>query len=142
MSVIEDAEARKALRAVAQEYNRELVADRGMDLEAQVLEVVQDLRESPYANGISIKEITERVSERYGDDFERKVTPHWIGHVIRRRLGLKTEKRHGNYVIASTEGPKLTRLLEKYGIAEDTRGDRDSGGFASGPSWSSPANKI
>src|ERR1039457_372384 len=47
MSVIEDAEARKALRAVAQEYNRELVADRGMDLEAQVLEVIRDLRDSP-----------------------------------------------------------------------------------------------
>ena len=72
MSVIEDAEARKALRDVAREYHKELVADRGMDLEAQVLEVIQDLRESPYANGISIKEITERVGERYGDDFERK----------------------------------------------------------------------
>jgi len=34
----------------------------------------------------------------------------------RRKLGLKTEKRHGNHVVAATEGPKLTRLLEKYGI--------------------------
>ena len=127
MSVIEDAEARKALHDVAREYHKELVADRGMDLEAEVLEVVQDLRESPYANGISIKEITERVSERYGDDFERKVTPHWIGHVIRRRLGLKTEKRHGIFVIAATEGPKLTRLLEKYGISPEDRGAGDSG---------------
>src|SRR5208337_5396831 len=104
MSVIEDAEARKALRDVAREYHKELVADRGMDLEAQVLEVIQDLRESPYANGISIKEIAERVSERYGDDFERKVTPHWIGYVVRRKLGLKTEKHHGIYVVAASEG--------------------------------------
>ena len=135
MSVIEDAEARLALREVAREYHKELVADRGMDLEAQVLEVIQDLRESPYANGISIKEIAERVSERYGDDFERKVTPHWIGHVIRRRLGLKTEKRHGNYMIAATEGPKLTRLFEKYSIASEDRAAGDSqnlGDFAGG----------
>jgi hypothetical protein len=97
------------------------------DLEAQVLEVIQDLRESPYANGISIKEIAERVGERYGDDFERKVTPHWIGSVVRRRLGLKTEKRHGSYMIAATEGAKLTRLLEKYGITVDSR---DLGDFA------------
>jgi len=129
MSVIEDTEARKALRQVAQEYNRELVADRGMDLEAQVLEVIQDLRESPYVNGISIKEIAERVGERYGDDFERKVTPHWIGSVVRRRLGLKTEKRHGIYMIAATEGAKLTRLFEKYGIGVDSQ---DSGDFAGG----------
>jgi hypothetical protein len=135
MSVIEDAEARKALGELARAYHKELVADRGMDLEAQVLEVVQDLRESPYANGISIKEIAERVSERYGDDFERKVTPHWIGHVLRRRLGLKTEKRHGNYMIAATEGPKLTRLLEKYGITSEDRaaGDfQNLGDFAGG----------
>jgi hypothetical protein len=128
MSVIEDAEARKALRAVAQEYNRELVADRGMDLEAQVLEVILDLRESPYANGIAIKEIAERVDERYGDDFERKVTPHWIGSVVRRRLGLKTEKRHGSYMIAATEGSKLTRLFEKYGIGVDSQDSGDSAG--------------
>jgi hypothetical protein len=136
MSVIEDAEARQALRQVAREYHKELVADRGMDLEAQVLEVIQDLRESPYADGLSIKEIAERVGERYGDDFERKVTPHWIGQVVRRRLGLKTEKRHGNYVIAATEGPKLVRLLEKYGVgaAEDhVAGDSgDFGDFAAG----------
>ena len=127
MSVIEDADARKALQQVAREYHKELVADRGMDLEAQVLEVIQELRDSPYANGISIKEIAERVGERYGDDFERKVTPHWIGHVVRRRLNLKTEKRHGIYVIASTEGAKVTRLLEKYGVAADPHGTEDSG---------------
>jgi hypothetical protein len=127
MSVIEDAEARQALRQVAREYHKELVADRGMDLEAQVLEIIQELRESPYANGISIKEITDRMSERYGDDFERKVTPHWIGHVIRKRLGLKTEKRHGTYMIATTEGPKVTRLLEKYGVTAEDRASGDSG---------------
>src|SRR3989441_7070691 len=37
LSVIEDAGAREALRQVAREYHKELVADRGMDMEAQVL---------------------------------------------------------------------------------------------------------
>ena len=60
MSVIEDEEARKALRQVAREYNRELVADRGMDFEAQVLEIIHELQESPYADALSIKEIAER----------------------------------------------------------------------------------
>src|SRR5712691_9887239 len=48
LSVIEDREARQALRQVAREYHRELVADRGMDIEAQVLEIIQELRELPY----------------------------------------------------------------------------------------------
>ena len=95
LSVIDDAEARQALREVAREYHRELVADRGMDMEAQVLEIIQELRDSPYADGLSIKEIAERMADRYGDDFERKVTPHWIGYVVRRKLGLKTERTPG-----------------------------------------------
>lgn len=121
LSVIDDAEARQALREVAREYHRELVADRGMDMEAQVLEIIQELRESPYADGVSIKEIAERMADRYGDDFERKVTPHWIGNVVRRKLGLKTERRRDGYFIAASEHTKLARLCEKYGIALDTQ---------------------
>jgi hypothetical protein len=118
MSVIEDSGARQALRLVAREYHRELVADRGMDLEAQVLEIIHDLQESPYTDVLSIKEITERLAERYGDDFERKVTPHWVGQVVRRRLQLKTERRRDGYVIAASERQKLSRLFERYGIAD------------------------
>jgi hypothetical protein len=120
MSVIDDAEARQTLREVAREYHRELVADRGMDLEAQVLEIIQELRDSPYTDGLAIKEIAERMAERHGDDFERKVTPHWIGYVIRRKLGLKTERRRDGYFIAPSEDMKLERLREKYGIVSES----------------------
>jgi hypothetical protein len=94
LSVIEDAEARRALRQVAREYHRELVADRGMDMEAQVLEIIQELQESSYGIGLSIKEVANRFIERHGEDFERKITPHWVGHVIRRKLGIRE-----NYII-------------------------------------------
>jgi len=130
LSVIEDAGARAALRQVAREYHRELVADRGMDIEAQVLEIIQELQESSDGAALSIQEITNRFIERHGEDFERKITPHWIGQIIRRKLQLRTEKRHGTYAIAFSESPKLDRLFEKYGIATD-RGDLgDSGDFA------------
>jgi len=54
--------------------------------------------------------------------------------VVRRRLGLKTEKRHGNYVIAATEAAKLTRLLEKYGVTTGpgSGGLRGLGGLYAG----------
>jgi hypothetical protein len=46
-----------------------------------------------------------------------------IGQIIRRKLGLKTERLKTGYVIASTETPKLARLYEKYGIeTEDEAG--------------------
>jgi hypothetical protein len=132
LSVIEDAGARQALRQVAREYHRELVADRGLDIEARVLEIIQELQESSYTPGLSIKEIATRFIEQHGEDFERKITPHWIGHIIRRKLGLKTEKRHGSYVIASSEAPKLARLYEKYGISVISGDLGDSGDFEGG----------
>jgi hypothetical protein len=115
LSVIEDAAARQSLRELMRDYHRELVADRGMDMEAQVLEIIRELEQSSYEPGISIKEITQRFVEKHGEDYERKITPHWIGRIVRRKLGLKTG-REGGYVIGSGEGPKLERLLEKYGL--------------------------
>ncbi len=116
LSVIEDAGAREALRQVARDYHRDLVADRGMDMEAQVLEIIQELRETPYGQALSIKEITNHFIDRHGEDFERKITPHWIGHIVRRKLGLKTDRHRGGYTIADSELPKLARLCEKYWI--------------------------
>ncbi len=51
---------------------------------------------------------------------------------MRRKLGLKTEKRHGSYVVAATEGPKLARLFEKYGVSPRQGDLGDSGDFAEG----------
>ena len=44
------------------------------------------------------------------------MTPHWVGHVIRRKLGLKTQRERDGYVIADSEDPKLSRLYDKYGM--------------------------
>jgi hypothetical protein len=118
LSVIEDGNMRAALRGLMREYQREMVADRGMEIEALVLGIVRELQQASYEPGISIREVTRQFSERHAEDVERKVTPHWIGYIVRRKLGLKTEQRHGGYVIAASEGAKLARLYEKYGLAE------------------------
>jgi hypothetical protein len=132
LSVIEDVGARNALRQVARDYHRDIVADRGMDVEAQMLEIIQELQQDPYSPGLAVKEIAERFIARHGEDFERKITPHWVGYVIRRKLGLKTEKRHGSYMVAASEGPKLPRLFEKYGVTPDSEDLGDSGDSTAG----------
>src|SRR5438093_2798033 len=48
LSVIEDPEALEDLRELARRYNKEMIADRGMDMEAQILEIIRDLLCSPY----------------------------------------------------------------------------------------------
>ena len=118
LSIIEDPEAREDLRELAKRYNREMIADRGMDMEAQILEIIRDMLSSPYGEQrLPLKDITSWFVDRHGMDYERKVTSKWIGNIIRKRLNLKTQKSHGIYVVPLSEKPKLDRLYEKYGIA-------------------------
>lgn len=83
-----------------------------------MLEVIRDLlgRED---SRLSVKEITNWFIDRFGEDYGQNVTPKWIGGVIRNHLHLKTQKSNSVYVIPVSEQPKLTWLLEKYGIEKD-----------------------
>ncbi|HEX3036956.1 MAG TPA: hypothetical protein VHT73_17855, partial [Thermodesulfobacteriota bacterium] len=116
LSVIEDENINAELKGIAREYHKQIVSDRGMETEAQVLEVIRklfDLREEP-----TIKEVASHFIEHHGNDYERKITPKWIGSIIRRKLKIKTEKRREGFVIPPSEAGKLERLYEKYGISE------------------------
>jgi len=115
LAIIEDAEARADLHELARKYNREMIADRSSDMEAQILEIIKDLIASGDSR-LSVKDITNWFVDRHGEDYERKITSKWVGHVIRRKLALKTQKSHGVFVIPPEEVPKLTQLYEKYGI--------------------------
>jgi hypothetical protein len=115
LSIIDDTQARGDLRELARQYNHDLLAERGMDMEAQILEIIRDL----FASGEvrpSIKDITSWFTDKYAADYERKVTAKWIGGIIRKRLNLKPQKSNGVFVIPLSEKPKLERLYEKYGI--------------------------
>jgi hypothetical protein len=117
LSVIADPQTREDLRALARRYNREMIAERGMGMEAQVLEILRDMRSSQLKPQLSIKGITSFFTDRHGNDYERKITTKWIGSIIRKRLSLKTHKSNGVYVIPESEHPKLECLFEKYGIS-------------------------
>ena len=115
LSIIEDPQARADLRILARRYNRELIADRGTEMEAQILEVIRDILAAG-SGKLSVKEITTWFVDRHGDDYERKITTKWIGGVIRRKLHLRTQKSHGVFVIPPSEELKLGRLYERFGV--------------------------
>ncbi len=117
LSIIEDPKAQERLRAVARQCQREMVAERGFGAEAQVLEVIQDLLGLP-GTPLSIKEITGRFIDLYGNEYRWTITPKWIGGVLRKKLRLKTERNRDGYVIAASEMPRLEQLFEKYGLTK------------------------
>ncbi|HEX3033935.1 MAG TPA: hypothetical protein VHT73_02235 [Thermodesulfobacteriota bacterium] len=127
LSVIEDEKVRVGLRGIAREYHKQMVSDRGMETEAQVLEVIRKMfgmREEP-----TIKGITSHFIEHHGNDYERKITPKWIGSIIRRKLKIKTERRMEGFVISGAELSKLERLYEKYGIVATNNSQNESNSF-------------
>jgi len=114
LSIIDDADTRADLRELARRYNHDMIADRGMDTEAQVLEIIREL--DAQDSRLSIRDITNWFLNRHAADYDRKITTKWIGYIVRKRLNLKTQKSHGAFVIPPTELPALHRLYEKYGV--------------------------
>ncbi len=119
LSIIADEKMRAEIREVARAYNKEIIIERGMDMEAQILEILKDMTTSSIIANLGIKETTNWFIDRFGEDYDRKITTKWIGYVVRKKLKLKTQKSNGVYVIPQSEKPKLERLYEKYGIGQN-----------------------
>lgn len=114
LSIIEDETAREDIRNLARAYNRQMVADRGLETQAQVLEVIQVMH--GHGTRLSIKSVTDAFIDQYGADYDRKITPKWIGNLIRSKLHLRTQKSDGIYVIPDSEEAQLHRLYQRYGL--------------------------
>ncbi len=127
MSIVSDDRLQSELREVARSYHEELLLDRGMDVEAQVLQAIRGLFAVSESPTVSVKDVTEEFLRRYGHEYERLVTPKWIGTIIRRRLHIRTQKSHGVFVIPPTEASKLQLLYERYGLTSAELGDNPAG---------------
>ncbi len=66
---------------------------------------------------LTVQAVADWFSDRHADEYDRKVTPKWVGTILRNRLHLRTEKRHGVFTLADSEGPKLDLLFERFGVA-------------------------
>lgn len=124
LSVISDPRVRNEVHALAREFQRELVADRSAETESLVLELICDLRRGGSAS-ITIGELTRIFAARYQDDFARRITPKWIGAIVRRKLRFRTYKSHGTFVIAEESLAKIENLLERYGLTSRVSPEHD-----------------
>lgn len=130
LAVIDDEEVEKDVMALAREYQGQLLADRGIDLDGRILEVIRDLTTSSEAPP-TVREIAADFADRHGDEIQGRVTPHWIGWQIRQRLGLSTQRRSNGYVIAPSEATKLASLYERYGLVEAPAPESSSSSLSS-----------
>jgi hypothetical protein len=119
LSGVDDAAARDALVGFARGVHAGILAERGLTTEAQLLDVVHELAGSAAAPVLGIGEIAGRFAERFAREYERPITPRWIGTILRRRLHLAPYKSHGRFVLA-IDPAQLAALYDRYGISDAT----------------------
>jgi hypothetical protein len=125
ISVISDASARERVVRLVAKYNEDLAEERSESAEAQVLSVIRDLVARGPDARLAIQDITREFLARYGAEYERRVTPRWIGSLVRRRLGLKASRTTGVFTLGPEEVARLASLYVRYGLVETGMNDEE-----------------
>lgn len=121
VSVIGDDAARARIVGLITKYNDELLDERSEATEAQILTVIRDLvREG---GRLAIQDITREFIARYGEEYERRVTPRWVGSLVRRRLGLRPSRSTGIFTLGPEEVARLSALYVRFGVQAKTEAD-------------------
>jgi hypothetical protein len=141
-SIIDDETMLNDLREFAERYNKNIVVERGMLVEAQALQAIIDLAQ---ANESNTSPTMKQIAEQYNSDRTEKehITAHKAGRVVGNRLKLEKVNKRGVYHLI-WDGPKLEKLCERYGVlAEnvDFGGLIDFGDFSIRPTSKSTQTK-
>lgn len=127
MSVVSDSRLQSELRNVAERAQVSIIAERGLLMEAQVLEILIELMLSSGRPVIPVADVTVGIIDRYGPEYDRPINNRWIGSVLRTKLNLQTYKSHGVYVIPMTGRQKVEMLCRRYGVNVVTDAPRPGG---------------
>jgi hypothetical protein len=116
LSVVSDDGLRAELRSLAGEMQLGLIAERGLLVEAQVIEVLAELMGTSQRPVVPVSDVAVTLADRYGQEYDRPITNRWVGGILRKRLNIRTYKSHGVYVVPVSERPKIESVAERYGI--------------------------
>lgn len=122
LSIVRSPVVRRDLRTAAAEAQTNLIAERGLLAEAQVLEILAGLMTTSNRPVIPVADVAAGLNSNYGAEYERPITNRWVGSVLRRRLNLRTYKSHGVYVVPMTLRGKVELLCTRYGVIVTSEG--------------------
>lgn len=119
MSVVEGRSARDAIAAFALATQEALTAEQGLSVEAQLLDIIRELSGEAHREVVPLSDLCDRFRARFAAEYQRPITPRWIGSMLRQRLHLAPFKRHGRYVLSIIDRARLETLYERYGLATE-----------------------
>lgn len=114
LSLIDDQKIKKGVIAFARKAQEQSRVDRGLKVEADLLKVIHN--RSGQQKPLTIGSLADDFRKLYGSQYDRKITPNWIGHLVRQKLRLATRKSHGLYIISEGQYEHLQRLYERFDL--------------------------
>lgn len=130
LSIIKDKDVEEDLINFIIRYNEDLVADRGLSRESDIIFAIFKLELSYFKKNIlTIKEIANEVNKLIDDDDkDGKLHPRKAGWYLRKKLQLKSEKTRIGYVLNIEQNrDKLNFWKERFGITDaEVRGEHGS----------------
>jgi len=125
LSIIKDDKIRTHLKEFIVKYNTDLVADRGLSWESDIVFAVLKLEHETKASEVTVKQITEEVN-RESDITDDTLQARKVGWYLRSRLQLKPYKTRKGFVLSFKENRKrLDMWKERFGITDaDISGER------------------
>lgn len=139
-TLIDDPDLARDLRLFIQEYNRQMIVERGMTLSAKVLEAIVGLHEiDPSQVTLPLRDITQATNilidaeneenaeevEAQEEEEDKKGHDNWvkarkIGEIIRKTLHMSTERgAEGRAYQMPYDGQRVDALKRRFGIDAD-----------------------
>jgi hypothetical protein len=125
LSIIKDAAIREHLKTFIIKYNGDLVADRGLSWESDIVFAALRLEHAEGLKEITVKQIADEVN-REMDISDETIKPRKVGWYLRHKLHLKPYKTRKGFVLSLKENrKKLNVWKERFGITDaDIRGEQ------------------
>jgi hypothetical protein len=116
LSIITEPALLAEVRQLASQYQQLVRSERGQELPGQVVSVIYEMEQQK--EKLSIKSIVERVVFHYGAEWAFPPSAKKIGHVIRERLNLRTERTMSGYCLVPNQEERLAYLYQRYGVED------------------------
>ncbi len=116
LSLIDDAALRADITADLLKQSAADRLERSRSVEAGVLAALREVFAETEGTFVPLRDVAERFNAHNAAEFSRPFSNRWIGHVLRKKLYIVTQKSHGVYGIPVSEAAKVATLCARYGI--------------------------
>jgi hypothetical protein len=116
LSITDDKELIKSIKESIKEYQSAMVKDRGLDIEATILEAILEYS-SDKDQDRTFKKIADKTNELLGclENDKSRLTPRKVGRIIRDSLKLDTDRGMNGFFV-KWDKKLIEEHKEKYGL--------------------------